>query len=114
MHEMTLAIQAIKTVLEFAEENRIENIDTVVLEIGELSMIVPRYMEEAWNAAAKTTMLENAALRMDILPGNGICLQCGRVYNIIEAQGVCPECGSRDKDVLCGEEFNVKEILISE
>ena len=44
MHEMTLAIQAIRTVLEFAEENRIQDIDTVVLEIGELSMIVPAYL----------------------------------------------------------------------
>lgn len=114
MHEMTLAIQAIRTVLEFSEENRIEGIDTVVLEIGELSMIVPEYMEESWNAAVKTTRLEGARLRMDILPGNGICLQCGKVYNIIEHRGVCPVCGCEDKDVLCGQEFNVKEILVRE
>ena len=50
MHEMTLAIQAIKSVVEFAEENGIEEIDTVVLEIGELSLVVPEYMEEAWKA----------------------------------------------------------------
>ena len=43
MHEMTLAIQAIKSVVEFAEENGIEEIDTVVLEIGELSLVVPEY-----------------------------------------------------------------------
>ena len=41
MHEMTLAIQAIKSVIEFAEENGIEEIDSVVLEIGELSLVVP-------------------------------------------------------------------------
>lgn len=41
MHEMTLAIQAIRNVLEFAEENEIDEIDTVVLEIGELSLVVP-------------------------------------------------------------------------
>ena len=114
MHEMTLAIQAIRTVLEFAEENRIQDIDTVVLEIGELSMIVPAYLEESWNAAVKTTALEGAKLCMDILPGNGICLRCGRVYNIVACQGVCPACGSQERDVLCGQEFSVKEILVRE
>ncbi len=53
MHEMTLAIQAIRNVLEFAGENGIDEIDTVVLEIGELSLVVPEYMEEAWHAAVK-------------------------------------------------------------
>ena len=62
MHEMTLAIQAIRNVLEFAEENEIDEIDTVVLEIGELSLVVPEYMEEAWYAAVKHTMLERSRL----------------------------------------------------
>lgn len=114
MHEMTLAIQAIKTVLEFAEDNGIERIDTVVLEIGELSMVVPRYMEEAYYAAVRDTMLDGTKLRIEVLPGNGICKTCGTVYNIVEHKGKCPKCAGEDKDVLCGLEFNVKEILVPE
>ena len=114
MHEMTLAIQAIKSVVEFAEENGIEEIDTVVLEIGELSLVVPEYMEEAWYAAVKHTMLERSRLRIDVTPGNGLCEQCGQVYNIVENKGVCPKCGSREKEILCGREFNIKELLVPE
>ena len=114
MHEMTLAIQAIKSVVEFAEENGIEEIDTVVLEIGELSLVVPEYMEEAWYAAVPRTMLANSRLRIDAVPGNGICLDCGEVYNIVQEKGRCPKCGSDRKDVLCGEEFNIKELLVTE
>lgn len=114
MHEMTLAIQAIKSVLGFAEENDIDDIDTVVLEIGELSLVVPEYMEEAWNAAVKNTMLERSHLRIDVTPGNGICTDCGHVYNIVENKGVCPKCNSRNKDILCGREFNIKELLVPE
>lgn len=114
MHEMTLAIQAIKSVLEFARENDIDDIDTVVLEIGELSLVVPEYMEEAWNAAVQHTMLANSHLRIDVTPGNGICTDCGQVYNIVEHKGVCPKCGSRDKDILSGREFNIKELLVPE
>ena len=79
MHEMTLAIQAIKNVIEFAEDNGIEKIDTVVLEIGELSLVVPEYMEDAYYAAVPHTMLEGTKLRIDTVPGNGICLDCGKV-----------------------------------
>ncbi len=109
---MTLAIQAIRTVLEFAGDNDIEEIDTVVLEIGELSLVVPEYMEQAYYAAVPKTMLEGSKLRIDVVPGNGICRDCGKVYNIVENKGVCPKCQSHDKDVLCGEEFNIKEILV--
>lgn len=112
MHEMSLAIQAIRSVLEFAEDNAIDEIDTVVLEIGELSMVVPEYMEEAWYAAVKNTMLEKSRLQIDIMPGNGLCENCGQVYNIVENKGVCPKCGSRDKEILCGREFNIKELLV--
>ena len=111
MHEMTLAIQAIKSVVEFAEENGIEEIDTVVLEIGELSLVVPEYMEEAWYAAVPRTMLANSRLRIDTVPGNGICLDCGEVYNIVQEKGRCPKCGSDRKDALCGEESNKKDPL---
>ena len=114
MHEMSLAIQAIRSVLDFADENGIDAIDTVVLEIGELSLVVPEYMEEAWKAASQRTMLENTRLRIDVTPGNGICGGCGKVYNIVANKGVCPDCGSRDKEVLCGREFNIKELLVPE
>ena len=114
MHEMTLAIQAIRNVLEFAEETATTEIDTVVLEIGELSLVVPEYMEEAWYAAVKHTMLERSRLRIEVTPGNGLCEQCGQVYNIVENKGVCPKCGSREKEILCGREFNIKELLVPE
>ena len=114
MHEMSLAIQAIRSVLDFADENGIDAIDTVVLEIGELSLVVPEYMEEAWNAACRSTMLERARLRIDVTPGNGLCQGCGKVYNIVENRGTCPYCGSREKEILCGREFNIQELLVPE
>lgn len=109
-----MAIQAIRTVLEFAGDNDIKEIDTVVLDIGELSLVVPEYMEQAYYAAVPHTLLENTKLRINVLPGNGICRDCSKVFNIVENKGVCPKCGSTEKDVLCGEEFNIKEILVPE
>ena len=36
------------------------------------------------------------------------------MYNIIEHKGRCPVCGSESKDILSGEEFNIKELLVPE
>lgn len=114
MHEMTLAIQVVRTVLDFAEEHDIHKIDTVVLEIGELSLIVPQYMRDVYGVVCEKTMLEGSKLEIQMMPGNGICRDCGEVYNIVARQGVCPRCGSREKDVLSGQEFDIKEILVPE
>lgn len=114
MHEMTLAIQAVRTVLEFAKENGIAKIDTVVLEIGELSLVVPQYMQDVYGVVCEKTLLEGSKLQIDIVPGNGICRDCGTVYNIVAEKGVCPKCGSREKDILSGQEFDIKEILVPE
>ncbi|MEG1633528.1 MAG: hydrogenase maturation nickel metallochaperone HypA [Oscillospiraceae bacterium] len=111
---MTLAIQAIKSVLEFAEENEIHKIDTVVLEIGELSLVIPEYMEDSYHAAVKGTLLEDSKLKIELIPGNCVCLGCGRAYNLLEHKGVCPKCGSGEKDILSGQEFNIKELLVPE
>ena len=56
--------------------------------------------------------MEKSRLQIDVMPGNGLCENCGQVYNIVENKGVCPKCGSRDKEILCGREFNIKELLV--
>ena len=46
MHEIGVVRQMLKTVEEFAAENEIDDIVSIVLEIGDLSMIIPKYVED--------------------------------------------------------------------
>ena len=50
-------------------------------------------------------------LKIEILPGNGICKECNKVFNLIENNNTCPKCGSKHWEVLCGKEFMIKEIV---
>ncbi|GLC31639.1 hydrogenase maturation nickel metallochaperone HypA [Clostridium omnivorum] len=111
MHEIGVMIEVVKMVENFARENRVTKIEKLVLQIGELSPMIPRYIEECYPAAVYGTSLEKTKLEIEILPGNGICKDCNKVFNLIENKNKCPHCGSRHWEILCGKEFMIKEIV---
>lgn len=111
MHELGVMIEVIRTVEEFARENGLTKIDTLVLQIGELSSIIPRYVEACYPAAVDGTLLHETKLKIEILPGNARCTQCGKVYNLMQNDRACPDCGSREWELLGGREFMIKEIV---
>lgn len=111
MHEIGVLIEVVKTVENFAKKNGVTKIQAVVLQIGELSSMIPRYIEACYPAAVDGTMLQETELKIEVLPGNGICKKCNKVFNLIENKNTCPKCGSKDWEILCGNEFMIKEII---
>lgn len=111
MHELGVVIEVVKTVENFVEKNGLTKIDTIVLQIGELSSMIPKYIESCYPAAVDGTRLQNTKLKIEILPGNAICKKCRKVFNIIENNSKCPSCVSEEWELLCGKEFMIKEIV---
>lgn len=111
MHELGVLIEVIESVEKFSKANALTKIDKVVLQIGELSSMIPRYIEACYPAAVEGTMLEKTKLSIEILPGNGICKKCNKVFNLIENNNKCPKCSSKEWEILCGKEFIIKEIV---
>lgn len=111
MHEVGVLYQVVKNVENFAGKNGVTKIDTLVLQIGELSSVIPRYIEACYPAAVEGTLLQDTKLKIEILPGNAICKKCNKVFNLIENSSKCPDCGSEDREILCGKEFLIKEII---
>ncbi|KOR24860.1 hydrogenase maturation nickel metallochaperone HypA [Clostridium sporogenes] len=111
MHEVGIMIEVIRNVENFARINRLTKIDTLVLQIGELSSVIPRYIEACYPAAVDGTLLQDTKLKIEILPGNAICKKCNKVFNLIENNNKCPNCVSKDWEILCGKEFMIKEIV---
>lgn len=104
-------MEVVKIVEDFAIRNGLTKIDTVVLQIGELSSMIPRYVEACYPEVVDGTMLQDTKLRIEVLPGNAICKKCNKVFNLIENRNKCPHCGSRQWEILCGREFNIKEVV---
>lgn len=111
MHELGVVIHVIKTVEDFARSNHVSKIDTLVLQVGELSAMIPRYIEACYPAAAEGTMLQGSKLKIEIIPGNGLCKTCNKVFNLIKYNNKCNYCGSEQWQILSGKEFMIKEII---
>lgn len=114
MHEIGIVREVVKTVLRYAEENKVNEVSEIVVDIGELSLIVPKYVEELYPACVAGTLLENTRLIINITPGQAICNDCDEIFNVVETKGYCPKCNSFDKDILSGRDFMIKEIHVPE
>ena len=114
MHEIGGVRQVIRTVEDFAKENDIKEVTGIVLDIGELSLVIPKYIEDIYQFTVKGTILENAELTMNVIPGMAECEECDEIFNVIEHEGYCPNCGSFEKEILSGKDFLIKEIHVPE
>ena len=114
MHEIGIVRSMCKTVLDYARENNIQQISEIVCQIGELSLVIPQYVEELYPVVVAGTELENTKLVMEMVPGLAECRECDEIFNVVQYEGYCPNCGSFEKDVLSGQDFNIKEIHIPE
>lgn len=114
MHEIGVVRQMCKTVMEFAAENQIQSVSEIVVEIGELSLIIPKYVEDVYPLVVEDTMLKDTKLIIEEIPGLAECDECDEIFNVVEHKGYCPNCGSFEKTVLTGKDFNIKEVHIQE
>lgn len=114
MHEIGVVRSLCKTVLDYARENNVSQISEIVCQVGELSLVIPQYIDEIYPTVVAGTELENTRLLLETVPGLAICNGCDEVFNVVENEGYCPNCGSFDKDVLSGRDFSIKEIHVPE
>ena len=114
MHEIGVVRSLCKTVLDYARENNVSQISEIVCQVGELSLVIPQYVEEIYPTVVAGTELENTRLLLETVPGLAICNGCDEVFNVVENEGYCPNCGSFDKDVISGRDFSIKEIHVPE
>lgn len=110
MHELGIMYHIVEQVLKVVNQNALSEVDAIVLQVGELSSVVPRYLHACFPAAVDGTMLEQTTLEVEVLTANGICRGCGKVYGVTEHKGVCPFCGENEHELISGSEFYLKEI----
>ena len=111
MHELGIVYEVINIVDRFAKENQLTRVDKIVLEVGQLSQAIPRFLKECYPAAVSETAYEDTKLEIIVLPANAKCKTCSEVYNIIEHRKICPECQGDKYELISGQEFNIKEIV---
>ena len=114
MHELGIVFYIIRDVKEAAEANGVEHVSAVVMEIGEVSTVVPEYLQDCWRwAADKEEMLRGCELRIHTVPAVTRCGDCGSEYETVRYGKTCPRCGSENTWLLRGNEVEIKEIEVN-
>lgn len=111
MHELGIVFHIIKTVERVSAENELERVNAVVLELGEVSGVLPDYLTDCWRwAADKNELLKGSELKIAKIPAVTHCDGCGRDYPTVEHGRTCPYCGSGETWLLTGNEVSIKEL----
>jgi hydrogenase nickel incorporation protein HypA/HybF len=112
VHELGITQSIIEIAEDHARAQNAVKVNSVTVEIGGLSGIVPDAVEFCFEACSKETLLEGAELIIDFIPGRARCVSCNWEDNIEQLTYVCPECGNLALERLQGEELRVKELEI--
>ena len=111
MHELGIVFHVIRSVEKVAADNKLEKVSAVVLELGEVSGVVPEYLTDCWRwAADKTELMRGSELRIETLPAVTHCDGCGRDYPTVEHGRTCPHCQSGETWLLTGNEVSIREL----
>ena len=111
MHELGVVFYIIKDVKAVAVENNVTKVNSVTLELGEVSTVIPHYLEDCWDWAVKREeILDGAKLIIEKIDAVTYCEDCGAEYPTVAHGKICPHCGSGKTYLLRGNEVCIKQI----
>ena len=114
MHELSIAISIVDTVIEQAAMALADHVSEVELEIGVLSGIEYESLEFALGVAAKDTILEETLFRIRRVEAVAECPECGHLYAPDGMFSHCPECNKQGIRLIRGTELHIKSLLVEQ
>ncbi len=110
MHELGIVYNIVERVLKVVKDNDLSCVKTIVLEVGERSGVVPKYLHACYPAAVDGTILQETNLVIEEITATSVCNDCGKVFVTLENGGLCTSCGSGNAKDITGGEFTLKSI----
>ncbi len=115
MHELGIVFSIIREVRKTALENGCRRVSKVTMDIGEVSTVVPYYLEDCWKwaVAKEDELMRGCALEVNVMKAVTLCRDCGNEYPTVEFAKICPRCGSGNTILLRGNEVEIKQMEAS-
>ena len=119
MHEVSVMMSIVEEILKVAGENGAESVESVRLEIGELTFLGREQMKFAYEVLTQDNMLKGSKILIRKTPGMIKCTSCGYEGALRSGKGVnhlmpvfaCPKCGGKVA-VTAGRECVLKSIRL--
>lgn len=110
MHELGLCDALLKKLREVAKENELEGVNSMSLEIGSLSGVVPHFMEDCWQAVIDGTEFADTKLIVTSVPGTASCGDCGCEFQVDLDNMRCPQCSGTHLIPVSGNDIIITQI----
>ena len=111
MHELGICDALLKMVDRIAKDEQLDGISRITIEVGTLSGVVPKYLEDCWVAVTDGTELQETEFVIEELAGTAKCLDCGMEFTADLNDLSCPGCRSKKLMPLTGRDLTLTEIL---
>ncbi len=112
MHELGICDALLKMVDKVAKDEQLEEIQKITVEVGTLSGVVPKYLEDCWVAVTDGTPYMGTAFSVEVVEGVAKCLDCGQEFPAgLNDKLLCPYCGGDKLVPVSGRDLTLKEIL---
>lgn len=105
MHEWSLACELVRQAEAEAVARDASRVLSLTVRAGVLTGVVPELLVRAYEMARSGTILEAAALQVEVTPARARCPACASESAFEGFALVCPQCGGIGLEVLCGDEL---------
>lgn len=112
MHELAITEGIIEAAVPAAEKAGAKKILEIRLKIGELSGVLPEYIQYYFDIASKGTLAEGAKLTSTVIPVSIKCPDCGFEGPINRKKIRCPDCGGIHFKITAGREYFVDSLEV--
>ena len=110
MHELSLCMNLVDQLADLARHHGATSVARVELQVGTLSGIEPRLLEDAFPFASAGTIAEGADLSIEVVQPRTRCHRCGREAEAAPNRLACDACGSFDTELLAGQELILSRV----
>lgn len=87
----------------------------IVVQVGEMTGVIPMYLHRYYPEAVKGTYLEESELETEDLPAMVRCIDCDTEYHPgTENNYSCPKCKSIQGKVVQGRDVLLKEVVLED
>lgn len=112
MHELSTVNYIVETVDGICKEQGLTVVQSVTVQIGEVSAIIPEYIVDYYNwLKQKNEFLKDSEIICEKLDAVTYCQNCKKTYPTVEFGKTCPHCGSGNTFLVTGNEYIIKEIV---
>ena len=113
MHEMSYMINFINMAEAAAKNEPGAKISAIEIAVGEMTGLLPEYLEKYFPEASAGTRCAGARLKIDYIPVRVRCNDCQNIYHPDRDHGYrCPSCDSGNATLIEGRQLELKSISL--